>query len=285
MLFVRYGDPLWVERNMRSCKTIKDYYMGTDANGYPRFKSSYYGGLIYEKTTMGGGDTGYNARTMKRLLWSAWQGNPEARDLFVRWAEGWRVATMAQIDDKLPGVVPQNIWYPSGDIKAPMLGVKWWDSKWNYYGGLDYMIWDSFLNAYNFTHDEKFLEPIRLGMEMATRGPLAKSWTEGTVEWQIHQMAETPGQTMGSERLSTYRLLTGDTAYDEYIMRFADQTHAYRINGDLDAYTKGIQKTAEEPCAFRFLRFFAVWCDADCRSGTFWLPSMITVRGCPPPIM
>ncbi|MBP7937728.1 MAG: hypothetical protein KA354_24065, partial [Phycisphaerae bacterium] len=56
-------------------------YLRTDCDQLPR---------------AGGGDSGYNGRTMKHFLWEAWRGNPEARDWFVRWADGWRDATMRE---------------------------------------------------------------------------------------------------------------------------------------------------------------------------------------------
>jgi len=36
MLAIRYGDPLWYERNLASCRRIRDYYTGIDNNGYVR---------------------------------------------------------------------------------------------------------------------------------------------------------------------------------------------------------------------------------------------------------
>ena len=247
MLFLRYGDPLWAERNMESCKTIKDYYMGTDANGYPRFKSSYYGGLIYEKTTMGGGDTGYNARTMKHMLWQAWQGNQEAKDLFVRWAEGWRVATMSQIDGKVPGVVPPTIWWPSGSIFPPVKGKPWYDEKLNYWSREDMMI-DVFLAAYYFSGDRNFLKPFQFGMEMGTSGPYIKhpNFPRGSREWQLVGLQGFSGAAETEQNKNAlYRWLTGDTVYDDYLLRYGDRVHRFRVNGDLNAYTKGFQTAAE----------------------------------------
>lgn len=246
MLLLRYGDPLWVERNMRSCKTIKETYMAIDANGYPRFRSSVYGGGEIETTVMGGGDTGYNARAMKHFIWQAWQGNTEARDWFVRWADGWRAATMSQIGSKIPGVVPPTIWYPSGSIFPPVKGATWHDEKLNYCTRGD-MIVDVFLAAYYFTGDRKFLSPYTLGMYMGSRGPLPKDkHPEGSKEWQMDNMIGYSGN-MPTEQCKTalYRWLTGDTVYDDFTLRYGDAVHRYRIDGDLDAYLKSFQKAAE----------------------------------------
>ena len=97
MLLLCYGDPLYVERNMLSCRTIKERFMGIDANGYPRFISSEFGAGGVNRQPQAGGDTGYHARAMKHLLWQAWWGDPVAHDWFARWADGWRAKTAARI--------------------------------------------------------------------------------------------------------------------------------------------------------------------------------------------
>jgi hypothetical protein len=246
MMFLRYGDPLWVERNQRSCKTIKDYYMGIDANGYPRFRSSGYGGLQVDTSLMGGGDTGYNARTMKHFLWAAWRGDPEARDWFVRWADGWRAATMKRIGSKLAGIVPPTLWYPNGGIFPPVEGRPWWDEKLNYCTRGD-MIHDVFLAAYCFTHDRKFLEPFQWTMDQATRGPMLKGDSpEGSEDWQLEGLPHFPfNMPTEQNKVALYRWLTGDTVYDEYTFRFGDPTIVYRVTGDLDTYLKSFEGAAK----------------------------------------
>lgn len=246
MLFIRYGDPLWVQRNLRTCKTIKETYMGTDANGHPRFQSSVFGGGDIERTTLGGGDSGYCARAMKHFIWEAWRGNPEARDFFAAWVDGWRALTMREIDGKLPGVIPLNVWYPSGSICAPVKGATWWDPKLNYIPRPD-MIVDAFLAAYSLTDDPKFLRPYQLGMEMGSLGPISRPPApEGSREWQISSMIGYSGN-MSTEQCKTavYKWLTGDPAYDDFIMAYGDAAQKYRVNGDLDAFMGSFKAAAE----------------------------------------
>lgn len=246
LLFVRYGDPLWVERNLRSCKTIKETYMGLDAYGFPRFKSSVFGGGEIEPTTMGGGDSGYCGRAMKHFLWEAWRGNPEAKDWFVRWVDGWRELSMRQIDSKIPGVIPYNIWYPSGSIIPPVTGAAWWDAKLNYCPRGD-MITDVLLAAYALTEEPKFLKPFQMGMDWGSLGPIKRpEQPEGSREWQINNMIGYSGN-MSTEQCKTalYHWLTGDTTYDDFVMAYGDPAQKYRVNGDLDAYMQSFQGAAE----------------------------------------
>jgi len=247
MLLMRYGDPLWVERNLRSCKTIKNCFMGIDNNGYPRFKSSWMGNMRVDETLFGSGDTGYNARPMKHFIWAAWQGNPEARDWFVRWADGWRAATMRQEGSKIPGYIPPTLWYPSGSIFPPVKGRPWWDDELNYCPRGD-MIVDVLLAGYYFSGNRAFLKPFQLGMELATRGPVdwKANYPRGSKEEQLMNMLHyAGGMSTEQNKIALYRWLTGDTVYDEYLKRFGDPVHLYRINGDLEQYLATFERAAK----------------------------------------
>lgn len=245
MLLMRPGDPLWVERNMASCKTIKDLYMGIDALGYPRFRASVFGGGEIEETILGGGDSGYCARAMKHYLWEAWRGNPDAVDWFVRWADGWRDLTMREIDGKLPGVVPLNVWYPDASITPPQQGATWWDDKLNYWPRPDLIV-DVFLAAYALTGDDKFLQPYRLGMEYGSLGPIRRpEHPPGSPQWQITTMLGYSSNMPTEQcRPALYRWLTGDRVYDDFVMAYGDPTQWYQVNGDLNAYLRSFEGAA-----------------------------------------
>lgn len=244
MLLLRYGDPKWIERNMRSCKTIRDLFMGIDDKDYPRFKSSEYGASGIKTDLAAGGDTGYNARSMKHFIWQAWWGDPDALDWFIRWCDGWRASTMTEAAGKIAGVIPASIWYPSGEITPPG-ETDWCHPKLNYYGcpGLGGMIADCFLCAYYFVRDIKFLQPFQLGMDMATRGPLVyKHYEPGTKEWQMQCMFD----YADSGETALYKWLTGERVYDEYTRRFGDAAQIYRTDYNLDEFMKSFERAAKE---------------------------------------
>ncbi len=241
MLFLDYGNPVWIERNLKSCKTLHDVCMGIDNKGYPRFKSAEIGWNGANTNPRAGGDTGYHARAMKHFIWQAWWGDEDAKDWFVRWCEGWRAAAMAERQGKLVGLVPFTIWFPSGDIKPPN-GAEWYDQAWHYYGNMSGMIYDSLLCAYSFTRDRKFLEPFLIGMDTATRAPLAQGdFAPGSVEWQRQQILAVDSP----QRTALYKWLTGERVYDEYTLRFGDPVQKYRVNYDLNAFLASFKKIAE----------------------------------------
>ncbi|MDH7601562.1 MAG: hypothetical protein QHI38_05365, partial [Armatimonadota bacterium] len=241
MLLLEYGSPVWVERNLTSCKTLHDVCMGTDNNGYPRFKSAEIGYNGVNSNPRAGGDTGYHARAMKHFIWQAWWGDEDAKDWFVRWCDGWRAATMKEVKGKTAGFIPFTLWFPSGDIDPPD-GGPWHDESRHYYGNMSGMIYDSLLCAYSFTGDRKFLEPFQIGMDAATRGPLVQGdFAPGSAEWQRQQMmsADSP------QRTALYKWLTGERIYDEYTLRFGDPAQKYRVNYDLQAFLASFEKVAE----------------------------------------
>lgn len=240
MLLIRYGDPLWVERNLRSCKTIQERAMGIDKKGYPRFVSSEFGAVGANTGVRAGGDTGYHARAMKHFIWQAWWGDAEAKDWFVRWCDGWRAATVARIGNKIPGYAPPTIWYPSGDIDPPN-GARWFDKGWNYYGNMGGMVYDSLLCAYYLSRDPKFLRAFQLGMDIATYGPY--TWQQYPEESEMAQrqgLAHMPD----SQKTALYKWLTGERVYDEYTLRHGDPAQNYRVNYDLDAYMRSFERAA-----------------------------------------
>ena len=246
MLLLRYGDPLWVQRNLQSCRTIKTRFMGIDDAGYPRFKCSSFGNLQVGDPLFGGGDTGYCARPMKHFLWAAWQGNPEARDWLVGWSDGWRAASIREIDGKIAGFVPLTLWYPSGSITPPVEGKAWHDERMNYWSRPD-MVHDTFLAAYWLTGEAKFLVPFQMTMQLATRGPLPAGDTQrGSRQWQLAYLAHLPHNMKAEQhKVGLYRWLTGDRTYDEYAWHTADASLKYYLRGDLEAYLSRFEAAAQ----------------------------------------
>lgn len=245
MILLRYGDPLWVERNLASAKMIYEKFMGHNERGFLQFKSVEFGAEGVSDYPRHAGDTGYHARAMKHFIWLAWYGIPEARDVFSQWCDTWHDATMRQIDTKIAGFAPPQIWYPTGSILPPS-GRTWYDPMSNYYGfpGLPQMVHDSFLTAHFLTGDRKYLVPVEKMMELSSLGPLHKGNPDeppGSVENQLAALAH----QSGNDITSVYRWLTGQRVYDEYTLRNASGTQRYWIDYDLEKYLGRFERMAQ----------------------------------------
>lgn len=219
MLAIRYGDPLWFERNLASCRRIRDIYTGVDANGYIRFKSGWFGGDKVSSNLQHGGDNYYSVRAMKHLFWAAWYGNEEARQFYTNWAEGWVMATMTPKYTKPAGVPPANIWYPSGDI-APPNGASWTDPDYNIYGCCsiaNFWIQDMFLAGYYLARQPLYLAPIHAWMNFRLTEPREGAPANPDIEkepldWAVKHARE---RWNTEATLVEYRWLTGDGSFDE----------------------------------------------------------------------
>jgi hypothetical protein len=245
MIVLRYGDPKWVEYNLRSAKTVREKFMGINERGFLQFMSRDFGTDGVGRGIGSGGDSGYHARAAKHFIYLGWYGIPEGRDAFVQWCDTWRDATMRKIDTKPVGFPPATLWFPSGGIASPD-GKPWYDEKRNSYGfpGLPLMVHESFMTAYMFTGDRKFLDPIQTMMDRSTLGPLQKGDPKLPPD-NIENLLAQWAHMSASDMLSVYRLLTGDRAYDEYILRFATPTQRYMVYHDLDEYAKTFEHTAK----------------------------------------
>jgi len=249
MMLLRYGDARFYEFNLRSAKTIRERFMGLDAQGHPRFLSGTFGSRGVATHERAGGDTGYHARAMKHFLWLAWYGNEEALDWYVRWLDGWREAAMADAPDKPSGVLPGTLWFPSGHWQHPWSGKPWYaEDPTHLYGpwGQGGMLQESFLNVYALTGDAEFLKPMQLLMDWASLGPLQRDRERdqlqpGSREWFRLPMAHSAGANL----TALYRHLTGERVYDEYTMRFGTAPQLYPIDHDLNRLMSGIEKAAK----------------------------------------
>lgn len=246
LLLLRYGDPLYVERNLRSAKTIREQFMATNHRGRLQFISSEFGADGVATHPAAGGDTGYHARAMKHFVWLGWYGIPQARETFLQWADTWCEATLAQAGTKPPGFAPASIFYPAGGIEPPT-GRPWHDSRSHYYGfsGLPGMVHESLLTAHYLTGDRRYLDPVEAMLRLATTGPLRQldpTLPRDHIDNLLADAAHHPSARI----LSVYRWLTGDRTYDEYLLKLAGSAaQRYQVNGRLDEYLLSFRPLAE----------------------------------------
>lgn len=246
MMFLRYGDPLWVERNLRSAKHIREKFMAINDRGRLQFLSSEFGADGVRRQPQAGGDTGYHARAMKHFLWLAWYGIPEARDIYLQRCDTWLEATMTESGSKPAGVIPASIFYPSGGIEPPT-GMPWYDDKSHYYGypGLPIMVLESFMAAYSLSGDWKYLDAVQAVLDLATTGPLRSQRPDLPRDHLNNLLAQVAHQA-GPNLLAVYRHLTGDRVYDAYLNKLAmTARQRYVAGGRVEDFLASFARPAE----------------------------------------
>jgi hypothetical protein len=158
----------------------------------------------------------------------------------------WVDAAASTDRGKPAGIIPTAIHWPDGRIGG--IGEDWWDPK-NHPSETTLYRWPSatsmmvgtLLLTYHMTGDAKYLEPIRSMAKI--RLQYLKSPPEGEPE---------PGTAMGcasrmgfiSGAVAKYRLLTGNTEFDELLARESDPYMAFRLHGDDAPLLEGLRHNA-----------------------------------------
>lgn len=172
-----YGNPIYVERALKTGKLMRDLWMDHTPNGLFMMRSNYLGA-----TGVGWDGTHNDSRINFRCASPArsvlrYNQLPALQKLYLDWAETWWAASMSNDRGKPRGVIPEEIGYPSG-IVGGNNSPTWFEADhslntengdWGGSGGYQNYIVDLFLLARELTGDDKYLEPLRLQAEYAEK--------------------------------------------------------------------------------------------------------------------
>lgn len=176
MMQLDYGNPIWIERSMKTGKLIRDLWTDYNKNGHRHFRANYFGA-----TQVGSGPRANDSWINYRAVSPAtsvlnYNNNPTIARLYVELAEAWLAAAMSTDRGKPKGVIPAEVSFPEGAIGG-LNSPNWWtaahppgtvnyDWQWQQYKGY---IHDVMMAAYKQTGEKKFLEPLRLEYELACK--------------------------------------------------------------------------------------------------------------------
>ena len=178
MVQIDYGNPVWIERSMKTAKLIRDLWTDYDRDGHRRFRSNFLGA-----TRVGEGDQANDAwinyravRPASAVLW--YNRNPAIARLYTEIADAWVASAMSTDRGKPEGVIPAQVSFPDailGGTNSP----NWWTAS-HPEGTVNYdwvganaaykaYLQDVLFWAFRQTGDGKYLEPMRREFELAAR--------------------------------------------------------------------------------------------------------------------
>ncbi len=173
MIRADYGNPVYLERAMKTAKLMRDLWMDVNPKGWLLMRSNFLGA-----TGIGGPPTASDTRINYRpaapaLFLLRYNRLPEIERLFVRWADAWLAASLSTERGKPRGVIPQEIAFADGRIGGA--GSPAWfraahppgtvNYDWGGVGSYHDAIVDLLVTAYRATSDSKYLEPMDLESE------------------------------------------------------------------------------------------------------------------------
>jgi len=176
MVQIDYGNPLWIERSMKTAKLMRDLWTDYNANGHRHFRGNFFGAAqvgVGERAN----DSWINYRAIRpAAAVLAYNGNPAIREWFIEMGDAWYAAAMSTDRGKPKGVIPAQVSFPEG-LLGGISSPNWYTAShpegtvnydWPKQSYKGYMQ-DLLMTAFAQTRDPKYLEPLQLEYELAAR--------------------------------------------------------------------------------------------------------------------
>jgi len=157
MMLLDYGNPLYVERCMRTVKNVEWWTLVND-RGHRHFRSYLFNATRVDDSKGKDIDHACNAYAMKSGFYAAWySAATQPRGWLTQWARGWAHAAMSTGKGKPVGAIPYDIHGKTGEI-APY--TKKWNQSVYYRDGLTH-VKDLLLGGWHWSGDAALVEPIK----------------------------------------------------------------------------------------------------------------------------
>jgi hypothetical protein len=259
---VRYGDPEWIWRNMLTLTCMRDVWTDINPKGYRHFKSAYISATEIDTKGKRAVDVPYATRAVKPGHWLGWYANyPEVNQLMSEWAEAWVVASMRSDRGKPRGIPPAGVAFKSGQLGG--LGKSWYSiglDHWRYFKWprMVNATFEQMLLAYTLTDDPKYLEPFTTILDLARKyeGKSGFVAMPGTEAWAMSTLLGnkvdpktnmvTRGRNMLWSVFGKWRVLTGDTRYDDLLKRVGTPYVKFYLMGETKGLEEEFEKTLEK---------------------------------------
>jgi hypothetical protein len=170
MVRIDYGNPVYVERGLKTARLMRDLWMDSNPKGYFLMRSNFLGATgIGMEPTRNDSRINYRPAAPARAVFE-YNNLPTLKQLFVRWADSWLAASLSTDRGKPRGIIPQEIGFEDGRIGG-VRSPNWYTADhspgtvnydWEGAGGYHDAIVDLFLLAYRATGERKYLEPMDL---------------------------------------------------------------------------------------------------------------------------
>jgi hypothetical protein len=247
------GRPDWAERTRKIFKLAKDHWSGYNERGFLQFKTSYLSSTDMDMAPHRACDTIYHFRVMQPVL-LYWQrtDDGEMGEWFLKWLDTWVDAAMSTARGKPQGIIPTAIHWPDGNPGG--VNEEWWKPG-NYSSPIyDWprftdIIYETLVLAYHKSGNKRYLEPLRESVRLRrefiqTQGQAGTEWEPGSKPWCASRLGE-----VIHVALLKYRIISGDTAYDDLLVKDADGFANLQLTGDPDRFTAELDRLSD---AFRF---------------------------------
>jgi hypothetical protein len=247
LMLLYSDDPIYEQRLADSSKLFETLWTGVTVNGNRFFRSAWFSSTTVETDGYKGCDLEYNTRAVQGMRYLAWRRpNPEIVELLHQWSTAWTNAAMRTDKGKPQGIIPATVRFSDEAFNGD--GPNWYQANlpwdyydWNFHGGS--MMLDQLLFTNTLTKDEQLLQPMFMALNLIRSHGSALSDgsvgepQEGSPAWAAVQLSAV---RLFWQVVEQYRYLSGDSRWDDLIMRHGTAYGRFRISRDERHLTDGL---------------------------------------------
>lgn len=242
-------DPVYVERLRFSADYFTNLWTGKTERGNRFFRSAWFSSTTVDERPPRNRDLEYNCRAVKAVRYLAWKtADRQVIDALREWSQAWVSAAMRTDKGKPKGIIPASVRFPdeaiNGDEPTWYRANMFWDYfDWRAHAGC--MMLDQLLFTYTLTGDESLLRPVYAALNLvraheATSNGLT---APGSATWAAGVLRRKDGFWSVAAQ---WRLLTGDTRYDDLLVKYGTRYLRYRLTGEQKHLVDGLERTLRE---------------------------------------
>jgi hypothetical protein len=253
LMLLYSDDPVYEQRLAHSAELFEKLWTGTTVNGNRYFRSAWFSSTTVEVDGEKGRDVEYNTRAVQAMRYLAWRRpDPELVNLLHQWSTGWTNASMRTDKGKPKGIIPASIRFRDEAFNGD--GPNWYDANlpWDYYDWEFHagsMMLDQLLFTYMLTKDERLLQPMFMALDLIRSNEPGSSEDsaiephQGSPAWAAIKLVEIK---LFWNVVEQWRFMSGDSRWDDLIMRHGTAYGRYRISGDERHLTDGLNELLED---------------------------------------
>ena len=253
LMLLYSNDPSYEKRLAYSARHFETLWTGISAGGNRHFRSAWFSSTAINTDGPRGRDVEYNTRATQSLRYLAWRRpDPQLIRLLHEWSTAWADAAMRTDKGKPKGLIPASIRFPDDAINGD--GPNWYEAnmywdfyEWQHYAGS--LMLDQLLFTYTLTGDAHLLEPmfatlelIRSEQQKVSQAKLA-SPEEGSSTWAAVSLIHS---TLFWTVVEQWRDRTGDSRWDDLIVRYGTDSGRYQTSGDERHLVNGLEVLLED---------------------------------------
>jgi len=242
-------DPIYLDRLEPAASYFEKRWTGRTPMGHRFFRSAWFSSTAIATEEPKGRDLEYNSRAVQAIRYLAWRRpSPQVIELLHAWAEAWVRAALRTDKGKPKGIVPASVRFPDEAFNGD--GPTWYRANmfWEYYDWQHFagsMMLDQLFYTYTITQDKRLLQPMYLSLDLirAKEPGLNNNQTsepeEGTPAWAAKKLMS---QDLFWSVVEQWRFLSGDSRWDDLILRHGTPYGRFRIGRNEDHLVAGLNR-------------------------------------------